>query len=101
LISGQLNLCQFIVDPNGVATLATFWDCGLPLIWQLHTHLNQVPLRVVADAYFGQAPFIQPLLTEGIHVITHLRKDAVGWDDPIPGQRSDVKRGQRWYPAPA
>ena len=40
LISGQLNPCQFIVDPNGVATLATFWDCVLPLIWQLHVHLN-------------------------------------------------------------
>lgn len=96
LISGQLNPCQFIVDPNGVATLATFWDCVLPLIWQLHLHLNQAPLRVVADAYFGKAPFIQPLLTEGIHVITRLRKDAVGWDDPSPDQRSDAKRGKKW-----
>lgn len=96
LISGQLNPCQFIVDPNGVATLATFWDCILPLIWQLHLHLNQAPLRVVADAYFGKAPFIQPLLTEGIHVITRLRKDAVGWDDPSPDQRSDAKRGKKW-----
>jgi hypothetical protein len=66
LISGQLNPYQFIVDPNGVATLATFWDSVLPLIWQLHLHLNQAPLRVVTDAYFGKAPFIQPLLTEGI-----------------------------------
>jgi hypothetical protein len=96
LISGQLNPCQFIVDPNGVATLATFWDCVLPLIWQLHLHLNRAPLRVVADAYFGKAPFIQPLLTEGVHVITRLRKDAVGWDDPSPDQRSDAKRGKKW-----
>jgi len=96
LISGQLNPCQFMVDPNGVATLATFWDCVLPLIWQLHLHLNRAPLRVVADAYFGKAPFIQPLLTEGIHVITRLRKDAVGWDDPSPDQRSDAKRGKKW-----
>lgn len=96
LISGQLNPCQFIVDPNGVVKLATFWDCVLPLIWQLHTHLNQAPLRVVADAYFGKAPFIQPLLDEGLHVITRLRKDAVGWDDPTPDQRSDAKRGRKW-----
>jgi len=96
LISGQLNPCQFIVDPNGMAKLATFWDCVLPLIWQLHTHLNQAPLRVVADAYFGKAPFIQPLLSEDIHVITRLRKDAVGWDDPSPDQRSDAKRGKKW-----
>ena len=79
-----------------MATLATFWDCVLPLIWQLHVHLNQAPLRVVADAYFGKAPFIQPLLNSGIHVITRLRKDAVGWDDPSPDQRSDAKRGKKW-----
>jgi hypothetical protein len=96
LISGQLNPCQFIVDPHGVAKLATFWDGVLPWIWQLHLHLNQAPLRVVADAYFGKAPFIQPLLTEGIHVITRLRRDAVGWDDPSPDQRSDAKRGKKW-----
>lgn len=96
LISGQLNPCQFIVDPNGVATLATFWDCVLPLIWQLHAQLNQAPLRVVADAYFSKAPFIQPLLDKGIHVISRLRKDAVGWDDPTPDQRSDAKRGKKW-----
>lgn len=96
LISGQLNPCQFIVDPNGVATLATFWDCVLPLIWQLHDSLNHAPLRVVADAYFSKAPFIQPLLNRGIHVISRLRKDAVGWDDPSPDQRSDAKRGKKW-----
>jgi hypothetical protein len=96
LISGQLNPCQFIVDPQGVVTLATFWDGVLPLIWQLHSQLNQAPLRVVADAYFGKAPFIQPLLNKGIHVITRLRKDAVGWDDPSPDQRSDAKRGKKW-----
>ena len=96
LISGQLNPCQFIVDPHGVATLATFWDGVLPLIRQLYIHLEQAPLRVVADAYFSKAPFIQPLLEEGIHVISRLRKDAVGWDDPSPEQRSDAKRGKKW-----
>jgi hypothetical protein len=96
LISGQLNPCLFIVDPDGVVTLASFWDSVHPLIGQLHSHLNQAPLRVVAAAYFGKAPFIQPLLTEGIHVITRLRKDAVGWDDPRPAQRSDAKRGKKW-----
>jgi hypothetical protein len=96
LISGQLNPCLFIVDPDGIATLASFWDSVHPLIWQLHTHLEQAPLRVVADAYFGKAPFIQPLLTKSVHVITRLRKDAVGWDDPSPDQRSDAKRGKKW-----
>jgi len=96
LISGQFNPYMFMVDPDGVATLATFWDSVLPLIMQLHLLLNQAPLRVVADAYFGKASFIQPLLTAGIHVITRLRHDAVGWDDPSPDQRSDAKRGRKW-----
>lgn len=96
LISGQLNPSQFFVDPQGVATVATVWDCVHPLLWQLHAYLDHAPLRVVADAYFSKAPFINPLLEEGIHVITRLRKDAVGWDDPSPDQRSDAKRGQKW-----
>jgi hypothetical protein len=42
------------------------------------------PLRVVADAYFSKAAFLNPLVTQGITVISRLRKDAVGWDDPDP-----------------
>jgi len=96
LISGQLNPCMFIVDPQGVATLATIWDSVLPLVFQLHLHLHQAALRVVVDAYFAKAPFINPLLEKGIHVVSRLRKDAVGWDDPTPDQRSDAKRGHQW-----
>jgi len=96
LISGQLNPCQFMVDPAGVVTLATFWDGVLPLVWRLHSLLNQAPLRVVADAYFGKAPFIQPLVQAGIHVVTRLRYDAVGWDEPSPDQRADAQRGRKW-----
>jgi hypothetical protein len=96
LISGQLNPSLFVVDPAGVATIATFWDCVHPLLWQLHRQLDGAPLRVVADAYFSKAPFINPLLEQGIEVISRLRKDAVGWDDPSPNQRSDAKRGQKW-----
>lgn len=96
LISGQLNPSQFFVDPQGVATVATIWDCVHPLIWQLHEYLDHAPLRVVADAYFSKAPFINPLLKRSIHVVTRLRKDAVGWEDPSPDQRSDAKRGKKW-----
>jgi hypothetical protein len=96
LVSGQLNPCQWVVDPQAVAVQATFWDCVLPLIWQLHHFLGPVPLRVVADAYFSKAPFLNPLLRKGIHLISRLRKDAVGWDDPSPEQRADAKRGRKW-----
>ena len=96
LISGQLNPCMFIVDPQGVATLATIWDSVLPLLFQLQLYLKHAPLRVVVDAYFSKAPFINPLLEKGIHVVSRLRKDAVGWDDPTPDQRADAKRGRQW-----
>ena len=44
LISGQLNPSLIMVDPAGVATLATIWDSVHPLIYQLHQFLNQAPL---------------------------------------------------------
>jgi hypothetical protein len=96
LISGQLNPSLIMVDPEGVATLATIWDSVHPLIYQLHHYLNGAALRVVVDAYFSKAPFVNPLLGKGIHVVSKLRHDAVGWDDPSPEQRSDAKRGKKW-----
>lgn len=96
LISGRLNPFLFCVDPQGVATAATFWDSVLPSVLQLHHALHQAPLRVVADAYFAKSPFINPLLEKGIHVVSRLRRDAVGWDDPTPDQRSDAQYGRKW-----
>jgi len=97
MISGQLNPCKICVDPQGVATIASIWDCVHPLIWQLQSFLGEkVPLRVVDDAYFSKAPFVNPLVEVGINVVSKLRKDAVGWDDPSSEQRSDAKRGKEW-----
>jgi hypothetical protein len=58
LISGQLKPSLFMVDPAGVATLATIWDSIHPLLYQLHQFLGQAALRVVVDAYFSKAPFV-------------------------------------------
>jgi hypothetical protein len=96
LISGQLNPSLIMVDSAGVATLATIWDSVHPLIYQLHQHLDGAALRVVADAYFSKAPFVNPLVDKGIHLVSKLRHDAVGWDAPSPEQRSDAKRGKKW-----
>jgi hypothetical protein len=96
LISGQINPCQFFVDPQGTTTVASFWGCIHPMIWQLQDLLGDAPLRVVADAYFSKAPFANPLVEAGIDVVSKLRCDAVGWDDPTPDQRSDAKRGKKW-----
>ena len=57
-------------------------------------------MRVVVDAYYSKAPFFNGLLARGIHVISRLRKDAVGWDDaepPPPGKRGRKPgKGRQW-----
>ncbi|MCS6806504.1 MAG: transposase [Acidobacteriota bacterium] len=84
LIPGQSHPLGFIVNPQGVARAMTFWDAVCPLLAQLHQMLGRVPLRVVPDAYFCKAPFLNWTLSLPVHVITRMRRDAVGWDDPEP-----------------
>src|SRR5439155_8823232 len=58
------------------------------------------PVRVVAAAYYSQAPCLHGLLARGIDVLRRLRKEAVGWDDPAPrplGTRGRTPRyGRQW-----
>ncbi len=63
--------------------------------WEL---LGRRALRVVADAYFANASFIKPLMEKGIAVISRLRKNAIGWDDPpkYTGRGRPRKRGKKW-----
>ena len=50
--------------------------------------------------YYAKAPFLNGLRARGIDVISRLRKDAVGWDDPeppSPGTRGRRSRyGRKW-----
>lgn len=108
LISGNTNPIGFVVDPNGVAQAMTFWDAVCPIIAQLSVMLGNEPLRIVADAYFAKAPFINWMLGISVNVITRMRKDAVGWDDakpePLlpPGKkkrgrpRTRPRKGKKW-----
>lgn len=73
LISGKLNPFQFIVDPEGNARRADFWDGVLPLILELKQQMETSLVRVVADAYFCKVPFLEPLSSRGIPVITRMR----------------------------
>ena len=46
---------------------------------------------------FLASPFINPLIELGICVVSRLRKDAVGFDDPIYcGRGRPPKRGKKW-----
>lgn len=98
LIPGQSNPFGFVISPQGIAQSMTFWDAVCPLIAHLHQMLDALPLRVVADAYFSKAPFINWMLSIHVHVITRMRWDAVGWDDPQPEPTSPCgkkKRGRK------
>lgn len=84
LIPGNTNPFGFAVGPDGLTRATTFWDVVCPMITQLSMMIGHQPLRVVADAFFAKAPFINWMLEISVHVITRMRKDAVGWDDPEP-----------------
>jgi hypothetical protein len=97
LISGKLNPFQFIVDSQGVARRANFWDGVIPLVLDLKQQLGSVILRVVVDAYFCKVPFLAPLVSAGISVITRMRKDAVAWEQRIESEtKKTVKMDGEW-----
>lgn len=82
LISGHIAPIGFKVGQKGTAEVMNFWDRVCPLISQLQEFLNKADMRVVADAYFSKATFINRMLEMKINVITRMRVDGVGWDDP-------------------
>jgi hypothetical protein len=100
LLPGQRNPLGFVAGAEGVQRL-DFWAVVVALVRELQQYVGNRPLRVVADAYFSKASFLNPLLAAGITVISRLRKDAVGWDDPAPvvGKRPRGRprqKGQVW-----
>jgi hypothetical protein len=100
LLPGQLNPVGFVAGAAGVQRL-DFWAVVVALVHELQQYVGHRPLRVVADAYFRKAAFLNPLVAAGITVLSRLRKDAVGWDDPAPvvGKRRrgwPRKKGQAW-----
>jgi hypothetical protein len=78
----------------------SFWDAALAAILEVTRCVGEAAGRVVADAYYAKAPLLNGLLARGIAVISRLRKDAVGWDDPAPrppGKRGPQPRyGRKW-----
>jgi DDE superfamily endonuclease len=77
LLPGQLQPLGFVDGPAGVQRL-DFWWVVVALVRELQQWVEGRPLRVVADAYFSKATFLNPPVVAGITVISRLRKDAVG-----------------------
>ena len=98
LVPGLQGARQWLVGET-VAPMS-FWDAALAAILDVTRCLGEAAVRVVADAYYSKAPFLNGLLARGIDVISRLRKDAVGWDDPAPrppGKRGrPLRYGRKW-----
>lgn len=97
-VPGLKGARQWIVGDT--AALMSFWDAAIAAILEVTRYLGEASVRVVADAFYAKAPFLNGLLARGIDVISRLRKDAVGWDDPEPappGKRGRTPRyGRKW-----
>ena len=105
LVSGQKNPCTWIGTPAGEVQPATIWDAAFAVVFSLAGVLGGVPaaegpaLRVVADAFFSKAVFINGLRKRGIPLISRLRHDAVGRDSeppPYQGKGRRPTRGRKW-----
>jgi hypothetical protein len=98
LVPGLQGARQWLVGA-AVAPMS-FWDAAIAALLEVTRCLGDVAVRVVADAYYSKAPFLNGLRARGIDVISRLRKDAVGWDDPAPrppGKRGRTPRyGRKW-----
>ena len=91
LVPGLKGARQWIVGDT-IAPMS-FWDAAIAAILEVTRCLGEAAVRVVADAFYAKAPFLNGLRARGIDVISRLRKDAVGWDDPEPQPPS--KRGRK------
>lgn len=83
--------------PRFAAHPTTFWEVVLAMVFQVATCVTHAPLGVVADAYKALAVFFNGLGEKAIGLVTRLRHDAVGWDDPVYGGRGRPPvRGKKW-----
>ena len=96
LISGKSNPSHFVVDTQGNAQPMGIVDAVLAAVFFVKECVKSKPLCVVADAFFSKANFINPLIEQGITLVTRLRHDAVGFLPPIYcGRGRRPTRGKR------
>lgn len=97
LLSGNKERFRWTVDAKGGVSPTDFWQSIVSMVDSLGRSLDTTRLIVVADAYFSKAPFLNPLIEKGVGLISRLRSDAVGFEDPVySGRGRPPLRGKRW-----
>jgi hypothetical protein len=97
LVSGKQHPSHFVVSPQGQAHPMSIWETAIAMVSQAAAMLTGAPLCVVRDAYFAKACMFNPLIEMGVTLLTRLRHDAVGWDDPeYCGRGRPPERGRKW-----
>jgi hypothetical protein len=97
LVSGKQHPSHFVVLPDGEAHRMSIWETAIAMVSQAGSMLTEFPLCVVMDAYFAKACMFNPLIEMGMTLLTRLRHDAVGWDDPeYCGRGRPPERGRKW-----
>lgn len=97
LVSGKRHPSHFVVSPAGEVQVMSLWDTAMAMVSQASSMLTGAPMCVVLDAYFAKACMFNPLVELGITLLTRLRHDAVGWDDPVYcGRGRPPERGKKW-----
>lgn len=97
LIAGKQAPSHFVVSATGEVRPMTIWDTALAMVGQAGTLLTGAPVCVVMDAYFAKACMFNAIRDAKMTLITRLRSDAVGWDDPVYcGRGRPPERGQKW-----
>jgi hypothetical protein len=90
-VPGLKGARQWLVGDT--AELMSFWDAAIAALLEVMRCLGEASVRVVADAYYSKAPLLNGWRVRGIDLVSRLRKDAVGWDDPEP--RPPRTRGRK------
>jgi hypothetical protein len=97
LVSGKSAPSHFVVSPKGDAHAMSIWETAIAMVLQAGGMLTGAPLCVVMDAYFAKACMMNPLIAESITLLSRLRHDAVGWDEPeYCGRGRPPIRGKQW-----
>ena len=97
MFSGQRRPSHFVLSRDGVATKMCFFETVIARVAEVSASIKSAPLCGVADAYFAKAIFFNTLIGQGIGLVTRLRSDAVGFDDPVYcGRGRPPKRGKKW-----